>query len=161
MPFTPFHFGFHAALAFWFRRWLDLPVFILTNIVIDIEPLLVMVFGLDYPLHGHCHTFLIGGMVGALYAVLAYFLRRWTGKGMALLGLDYTTTFVKIFFSAILGVFFHVLFDAILYRDIRPFWPWDKNPLLELLPLPAVYGICLLFFIPAVIYYVRQRKIHA
>ena len=44
MPFTPFHFGAHACIAIPLRKIIDIPVFILSNIIIDIEPLIVMIF---------------------------------------------------------------------------------------------------------------------
>lgn len=53
MPFTPLHFGPHACVALPLRRRVDLPVFLLTNVVVDVEPLLVLTFNLNYPLHGN------------------------------------------------------------------------------------------------------------
>jgi hypothetical protein len=40
MPFTPCHFGPSACIALPLNRWIDLPVFLLANVAIDIEPLL-------------------------------------------------------------------------------------------------------------------------
>ena len=47
MPFTPFHFGPHACVAFAANKKIDIPVFILANIAVDIEPLSVMLFNLN------------------------------------------------------------------------------------------------------------------
>ena len=56
MPFTPYHFGPHATVALPLHRYLDVFVFVGANVVVDLEPLLVLTFHLNYPLHGYCHT---------------------------------------------------------------------------------------------------------
>ena len=71
MPFTPYHFGPSGFVGLALRRWLDVPVFVLANVVVDLEPLVVVLFGLDYPLHGYVHTFLGGTVVALLWALLA------------------------------------------------------------------------------------------
>jgi hypothetical protein len=45
-----FFFCPHACVALPLRRWIDVPVFIGANVVIDIEPLLVRLFRLNIPL---------------------------------------------------------------------------------------------------------------
>ena len=75
MPFTPFHFGPSALIGLPLKRWIDIPVFVLANVVIDFEPLAVMVFQPDYPLHGYFHTLLIGGILGLIWGLAAYPLR--------------------------------------------------------------------------------------
>jgi len=154
MPFTPFHFGPHACASLPFYRHIDIPVFIGANVAIDVEPLLVIAFNLDYPLHGYCHTLLIGGLVGLLFATAVYPFRRLVGRGMSLLRLPYTPTYLKMAVSGILGAWLHVLFDAPLYEDIRPFYPSQANPLYGLLSRDAVYTICSACFVPALLLYV-------
>ena len=41
------------------KRTIDIPSFIFANVAVDIEPLIVINFGLKYPLHGYAHT--LGG----------------------------------------------------------------------------------------------------
>ncbi len=149
MPLTPFHFGPHACVALPLRRYIDVPVFICANVAVDIEPLLVMLFGLDYPLHGYCHTLLIGGLLGLLFAMAAYPFRPFIGDVMSLLRLTYSTTLLKMAVSGILGAWLHVLFDAVLYVDIKPFYPLSANPLYDIIPFNAVYVICTICFLPA------------
>ena len=51
MPFTPYHLGpglFFGLLLF---RYLDFPAFLIANIVVDVEPFLVLAFGLHQFLH--------------------------------------------------------------------------------------------------------------
>ena len=80
MPFTPFHFGAHACIAFPLNKRIDIPVFILANVAIDIEPLLVITLNLSYPLHGYVHTFVGAVFIGGLWGLIAfkykYFLEK-------------------------------------------------------------------------------------
>ncbi len=71
MPFTPFHFGAHACAALPAGKKINILVFILANVIIDIEPLLIMIFNFAYPLHGYAHTFLGTSIIGFLWAALA------------------------------------------------------------------------------------------
>ncbi|UCC94773.1 MAG: hydrolase [Candidatus Omnitrophota bacterium] len=158
MPVTPFHFGPAACIGLPSQKYIDLPVFILANVVVDIEPFLVVFFNLNYPMHGYCHTFLIGSCVGIIWALIAYWGRAILHNSMRLLRLQYNTNFRKIFISAILGVWFHVLLDAPLYPDIRPFYPLKANPLYGKMNELSVYLICTVLFIPAWILYKSKSQ---
>lgn len=72
MPFTPFHFGPHACMALPINKKINIIVFILVNIIIDIEPLLVIIFNLSYPLHGYAHTFIGASIIGGIWGFIAY-----------------------------------------------------------------------------------------
>ena len=76
MPFTPFHFGPSASVAFPLKKYIDIPVFVLANVVIDLEPLTVMVFNLSYPVHGFFHTLLGGIFIGTLWGLVAYSMKN-------------------------------------------------------------------------------------
>jgi membrane-bound metal-dependent hydrolase YbcI (DUF457 family) len=56
--------------------------------------------------------------------------------------------------SGVLGAWLHVLFDAPVYTDIRPFYPLQVNPLYGCLSIDTVYVICAASFVPALIIYV-------
>ncbi len=151
MPFTPFHFGPHAAVALLLRRCIDLPVFIGANVAVDIEPFLVMAFNLNYPLHGYCHTFLFGGLLGFAWGSVAYPLRGLIGKASAALRLPYAPTFRKAVVSGVLGVWLHILFDSPIYHEMKPLYPSAANPFLDMLEMGTVYVVCALCFIPALV----------
>ena len=153
MPFTPVHFGPHACLGLPLQRSIDVPVFIASNIAVDIEPLLVIVYGLHYPLHGYCHTFLIGSFVGLLFGLLAFPFRKVIGKAMLFLLLPYAPTLGKMVLSGILGVWLHIFFDAPLYIDIKPFYPLSGNPFLDIVSMKVLYGACALLVVPALVIY--------
>ena len=153
MPFTPFHFGPSACIALPLSRYIDVPVFILANVAVDVEPLLVMVFDLNYPVHGYCHTLLIGSLVGILWAAIAYSGRSILRAVMEALRLSYKTSFRKMLASAILGVWFHVMIDSLIHSDIKPCYPFAYNPVSGLITAGTVRLICAVSFIPALMIY--------
>ena len=153
MPFTPFHFGPHACIALPLQRYIDVPIFVGANVAIDIEPLLVMVYGFDYPLHGYCHTFLFGGMVGLLLGLVVFPFRKLIGKTMSWLRLPYVTNLLKMAVSGMLGAWVHILFDMPLYQDIRPFYPLSSNPLYGITSAKVVYETCAFLSLLALVIY--------
>jgi hypothetical protein len=154
MPFTPFHFGPSALIGLPLRRWIDIPVFVLANVVIDFEPLAVMVFGLDYPLHGYFHTLLIGGILGLLWGLAAYPFRPVWRFFMVIVGLSYQPTLPKMMISGMLGIWLHLVIDSFLYQEMNPFFPVMGNPLHAAIRYSRVFYICEASLIAAVVIYV-------
>jgi hypothetical protein len=76
MPFTPFHLGPALCLGIPLRNYIHAPTFILVNAILDIEPLIVLLLGLHYPLHGYLHTFVAAIGVGLFFGLLLFFLKR-------------------------------------------------------------------------------------
>ena len=157
MPFTPYHFGPSGFLGLVFRKLIDIPVFVLANVIVDIEVLAVWVFGLGMPIHRYCHTMLIGAAVGALWGLAAYPLRPIFKKIMQIFRLPYQTSLRKMIISGILGVWLHVLIDGFYHSDVNVFWP---NTTISLWQITAPYIskrqieiICIVFFIAAVVLY--------
>lgn len=131
MPFTPFHLGPALLFGLLTLRFLDFPTFFIASVVLDLEPFAVLVFGLDCPLHGFFHSFIGGTIVALLLAPVMFRLNSPMRKAMGLLKLQQRSSRVSIMAGAILGVYSHILLDAPLYTDIRPFYPLDFNPLLD------------------------------
>lgn len=154
MPFTPYHFGPSAFIGLIFRKWLDIPVFVLANVIVDIEVLVVWLFELGYPIHRYCHTLLIGSIVGLLWGVAAYPLRHFFNRLMQIIRIPYQISFRKMLISGILGVWLHVLIDRIYHWDVRVFWPSRARPLYGLPSHRQVEILCLAFFAAALIVYV-------
>jgi len=154
MPYTPLHFGPSGFIALIFRKWLDIPVFVLANVIVDIEVLVIMLLGIGWPMHRYCHTLLIGAAVGIVWGLAAYPLRNFFKKIMQIFRISYKTGFWKMLISGVLGVWFHVVVDAVYHWDVRMFWPSSAKPLYGLLTKPQVNIICTIFFIPAIILYI-------
>ena len=165
MPFTPFHIGPSGFLGLVFRKWIDLPVFLLANVVVDVE---VLIFH-NWPIHRYAHTLLIGAAVGAAWGVAAYPLRSLFKSIMQAFGLPYRPGFFKMVISGVLGVWLHVLIDATYHFDVRLLWPFRKMSLHYIIrrylgyPRPEtikgyVIGICVAFLIAAIVVYALQVR---
>jgi len=160
MPFTPYHFGPSGCVTLPLRKYIDIPVFVLVNVVIDLEPGVVLVFDLNYPLHGYCHTFLFGTVIGLVWALVAYTARNYLRRLMQFVGLPYQTSIGKMVLSGLLGAWFHIVIDSFCWSDIRPFWPSSANPLNNLTTLNTVRLLCAISFIPAIALYVAAVRTH-
>jgi len=144
MPFTPFHLGPGLALGLPLRRHLHAPTFLLANIIVDIEPFLVLILGLRYPLHGYLHTFLLAVPAGILLGYLMFLLEKVLQPLYKMLMLEKNDGLClkRFLIAGGLGTGLHVLFDAPLYSDMRPFYPSTANPLYNPSLTPEIYGLC-------------------
>jgi membrane-bound metal-dependent hydrolase YbcI (DUF457 family) len=165
MPFTPYHFGPSGFLGLTLRKWLDFPVFVLANVVVDVEVLIINLLGLSRPFHRYTHTLLLGAIAGILWGVAAYPLRNFFGRIMRILHIPYQTGFWKMVVSGVLGVWLHVGIDAIYHWEVLAFWPSKARPLWNLISHAQVKIVCLAFliltavaYVFAVISYLKQKK---
>src|SRR3972149_5742295 len=131
MPFTPFHLGPALFFAIPLRKYIHAPTFIMANVLLDVEPLLVLVLGLNYPLHGYLHTFAAAVVVGVVLGFVMFVLERSMHPLFKTLLLEPETKLNKSQFivAGVFGTMLHVVFDAPLYWDIKPFYPLNVNPL--------------------------------
>jgi len=142
VPFTPFHFGPGFLVGLPISRKIDLAAFLLANVVIDLEPLSVMVFKWDYPLHGYFHTILLSPVVAGITFLICTLLKRPILAVMNWLRLSSCCSRSNIYLSALTGAWLHVLLDAPLYHDIKPFYPFQTNPLLGIASSETIYAFC-------------------
>jgi membrane-bound metal-dependent hydrolase YbcI (DUF457 family) len=149
MPITPYHFGPSGFLGLALRKWLDIPVFVLANVVVDIEVL----FNHHWPIHRYFHTLLIGAVVGAIWGIAAYPLRHFFEKIMQMLRIPYQTSLWKMAVSGVLGVWLHVVIDAIYHWDVQIFWPSKAKPLWRLISQEQVEIVCIGFLVAAAVAY--------
>ncbi len=158
MPFTPYHCGPSGFVGLVFRKWIDVPVFVLANVIVDIEVLVVMLFNLGWPRHRYCHTLLIGAAVGALWGVAAYPLRNLFKKIMQLLRIPYKTSLSKMLISCILGLWLHILIDGAYHFDVKILWPNISISLWKMihrhLGKEPIETICLIFFLAGLVPYI-------
>ena len=158
MPFTPYHFGPSGFIGLVFGKWIDLPVFVLANVIVDVEVLVVGLLGLGYPIHRYCHTLLIGAVVGALWGIAAYPMRNLFRGVMRIFYIPYRTSLLKMVISGILGVWLHVLIDGVCNYDVRIFWPhkapWLWHMFHEHINKAQVETICMLFLIATFALYI-------
>jgi len=140
MPFTPFHLGPGATFKAIGGRHFSFMVFGGSQVLMDIEPLIGILTGKPV-LHGYTHTIagaLIIGIVAALIGkpVSAY--------ALALLRVPhYSFTWLAAFSGALVGTFSHIIFDAVMHSDMRPWWPLSNaNGLLHIISIERLHLVC-------------------
>lgn len=136
-------------------------MFLLGNVIVDVEVLFAN--GGYHHRVWHLHTFLVGGLVGAVCGAIVYFakpLRKLFEFGMRLLHIRYRPTLLSMILGGMAGVWMHVLIDSFYHYDVQPFYPLGENPLFKPAhwrDVPAIHHnietICLAFFVPAAILY--------
>lgn len=144
MPFTPFHMGPGILLKSLIGSGFSLMVFGWAQIVMDIQPLIVMITDKGH-LHGFSHTY-IGATLLAIFSAL-------TGKYLSEIGLylldlnrDWSLkiTWMVTFVSAFIGTFSHVLLDSLLHFDVQPFYLLTlENNFRGLISAAMLHKICL------------------
>jgi membrane-bound metal-dependent hydrolase YbcI (DUF457 family) len=60
--------------------------------------------------------------------------------------------------SGVLGGWLHVAVDSPLYRDIRPLFPIEANPVYGLVTYGTMSMICLVLYVPAIALYVFEAR---
>lgn len=97
--------------------------FIMAQCAIDFDVVLKVFSGIPGPAHGTSHT-----LWGAIFlAFIGTVLLNW-----------------KWWKGALVGAISHVLLDAVVHEDVRPFWPFIKeNPLYINNSLEVVTYLCL------------------
>jgi membrane-bound metal-dependent hydrolase YbcI (DUF457 family) len=155
MPFTLFHFGPALVLGLPLRKYVHVPTFMLANVIIDVEPFLVLFLGLSYPLHGYLHTFLLAFFVGLALGCVMFLLEGFFHSlyKSFLLVSDERLKLKSFMVSGISGTMLHVLLDSPLYSDIRPFYPLGTNPFHNPALSSEVYELCVWTGIIGILYY--------
>ena len=115
-----------------FRRWIDVPVFMAANVLVDVEVLADRYLQPGWPVHQlwHFHTLLIGGLAGAIFGTIVYSIKPLRGlceKSMSLIGLGGGATLLSMVLAGLLGVWLHVLIDSFYHYDVQIFWPYRDN----------------------------------
>ena len=133
----------------------SLMVFGWTQIVMDIQPLIVLITGEGH-LHGFTHTYL-GAILLAIFSALSG--KYLSEFGLTILGIAKDNP-IKImwwvsFLSAFIGSFSHVFLDSIMHADVQPFYPITlSNPFQGYVSISALHKVCLYSgLIGAAIYY--------
>jgi hypothetical protein len=151
MPITPFHFGPGALFKCAAPGRVSWTVFALANVLIDLEPIgLFLLTG--EPVHPWLHT-----PPGAIaVAVTAATLGRrpcewflgWWNRQLSPAQARWLAVPVQInraaaWAGAFLGTISHILLDAVMHVDVRPFWPLHPgNPMQGWITVEALQWAC-------------------
>jgi endonuclease YncB( thermonuclease family)/membrane-bound metal-dependent hydrolase YbcI (DUF457 family) len=158
MPYTPFHWGPSSWLGLLLFRYLNFAAFLMASVIIDIEPFCVLVFKLNYPLHGYLHSYFGSSLIAIVLSVILVPSLKLINKVMRWAGLDQQSSYKTILISCLLGVYSHVFLDSFLYTDIKPFLPFAANPFYKLISSSAMYLFCSVSFLVGGIIYVLKLK---
>jgi len=153
MPLTPFHWGPSSWIGIIFFKIFDFPTLFISSVIVDIEPIFVILFNLNYPLHGFFHSFLGGSILAILTAIIMYLLRNYIKQIMAVFKLKQDSSFLKILWTSLFGVYFHLLLDSFMHTDMKPFYPLEINPFLNLISVRQIYSFCTWSFLIGLIAY--------
>ncbi|MFB0543285.1 MAG: hypothetical protein ACETVR_00740 [Candidatus Bathyarchaeia archaeon] len=156
MPATPFHLGPALLFGLLLFPLLDLPTFLVSNVIVDLEPFLILSLGLPGPLHGSFHSYTLGTLVALGTTLLMVLMRPLTRPIMSLFRLRQESSLKKVLVTALLGLYLHVTLDAFLYHEMRPFYPLWPNPLWGWASRPTVYQFCILSFLPGLVLYIYR-----
>lgn len=148
MPFTPFHFGPGLLIKGMIPAHFSLSMYALANVAMDLEPLYHLLRE-DTQLHGATHTLLGAGLIGVATALAGRSIirrgwqlyERWSANA----GKPFRISDTQAWLGVLLGTFSHVLMDALMHADMRPFLPLtDANPWLHVSWTEDVYLGCVL-----------------
>ena len=134
MPLTPLHFGLLAPANHWFRGKVSVASFVVVNLWIDAEAIHAWWSDLPLPSHENAGHTLLGAMITAVI--------------VALPGVRSMSWALGSFF----GATSHILLDALVHPEMRPFEPLVLgNPLY--LDLMTPLSLCLL---PLTVWFTAQ-----
>ena len=138
MPFTPLHMGPGMAFKAVLGQRMSLIAFGISQIVIDIEPLVRIIRG-DAVLHGATHTIMGALILAPFSAVIARLAGPWILKVWMLLlerehlvwlKEDLSISNGPILAGAFIGSLSHIFLDSLMHADMIPFAPFGSDNLL-------------------------------
>lgn len=128
MPFPTYHVGTNAFFGLALRRWLDPAVIIAVNVIVDLEVLFAPGFPETHR-HWYFHTFLVGGIIGALFGLACWFFRDIISWAMKTVRIPYKPSLWKMSLAGTVGIWIHVLLDSFWHFDVQPLRPFtNRNP---------------------------------
>lgn len=165
MPFTPIHMGPGIAIKAILQSSFSLMVFGWTQIVMDIQPLIVIITGEGH-LHGFTHTYIGAIIIAIISAISGKYFSEFGLKLLNIKGQDeIKITWLVSLTSAIIGSLSHVFLDSIMHSDVQPFYPFSLvNDFQGLVSSGVLHKFCLysgmiggsVFFL---INWLRRKKI--
>jgi hypothetical protein len=151
MPITPLHLGPGAILKAAAGQHMSLSVFVFCQITMDLEVLGRLLVGAPQ-IHGFTNTAL-GATVILVPSVLLgrpvcqAFLRWWNSQLNPVqarwLSVDPVITLKAAWIGGVLGIYSHVVLDALMHPDANPWAPFSpKNPFVGILSIESLNALC-------------------
>ncbi len=122
----------------------SLMVFGWAQIVMDIQPLLVLITSEGH-LHGFSHTYIGATLLTVVSALSGKYLSQF---GLWVLqitpSLHTNIPWLVVFVSAFIGCYSHVLIDSVMHSDVQPFYPIIlDNTFVGLVSVSMLHKICM------------------
>ncbi len=164
MPSPIYHVGPSGLLALLAGKRVDLPVFVLANILVDFDLLGSMIL---HPSTSwatrYAHSLLVGIALGALWGAAAYRLKGLFQKIMRSVGLPYEPRFRRMVLSGGAGAAFHIFIDGMYGAGPRIFWPFSNENPLDFFDRRDIELFGLVCFVAAVVFWailtrLRRRR---
>jgi len=161
MPFTPFHFGLCLPIVLGDVKYkrIDVMASLLGSIIVDIEPILIIILNLNLPLHGPFHSFLGASILGIIGGIVVHYTRSIWNAILKPLKWEQTTSLKNRVFWCVLMANIHVIFDAMMYSEMKPLPFILSNPFYGFLTMNIIYMICLIGMIIGSVEYIISIKI--
>lgn len=159
MPLTPYHVGPALLVALLLYPLLDIPTFLVANIILDLEPLAVVLGLANWSLHSVFHSLTVGSVVAVVLAGIMFLLRKYTPRIRVGRTEEKEYTIKEYVVTSVAGVWLHILMDAFLYNDLNIFYPIRWNPLVGLLSYQAIINFCLISLPVAFIIYLIRTTV--
>jgi hypothetical protein len=167
MPITPFHLIAITPVKAIIPKHFSWSVFVLTNIVIDLEPITLFLITLN-PQHLFFHTIIGATLIAVLCATLG---KRWCEIAIEIWNEEirgkpeakWFTSKEKIsktsaWSGALIGAWSHLLLDSFMHDDIKPLSPFtDANILFGLISISWLHTICLVIGVAGAIVLLIKR----
>ncbi len=152
MPVTPLHIGPGILLKAFGGQRISLAVFALAQITMDLEVTARIAVG-SARWHGFTNTF-VGATAILLPTVffgkpVCEWVLRWWNRNLspgqaAWLQVPARVGWGAAWTGGVLGVYSHVLLDAVMHSDASPWGPFsEENPLVDLLSVGQLNLLCL------------------
>ncbi len=139
MPITPLHFGINGTVSSVLSSKIDIISCILANVLLDIQPFLVIFFGLNIELHGISHSLLFG-----VAACLLFF----TFYGVIVKKIFHIKKPLSAYiFGGVIGGILHIILDSFYHSDVRPFYPFSNTNFAYLGMADKIVLLCLIGYI--------------
>ncbi len=156
MPFTPYHFGPGLLIGVLLFPFIDLTTVLIASVILDLEPLAVILFDLSMPLHAFFYTYLGATIAAVCLSIVIYPFRKYLNEIVSLFGLEQESSFRHIISASLIGTYSHVLLDSFLYAEMNPLFPALGNPFVGALTGGFVYNLCLVLGIIGIFVYVLR-----
>ncbi|WP_231188360.1 DUF4184 family protein [Haladaptatus sp. DYF46] len=127
MPLTPFHLGVGVFFGVALFRWLDFPTLCIGAMIVDLRAIAIYFGPFTGNLRGPLHTVLGGTLLAGLFAVVMYKTKPFWNRLGAPFGLAQERSRYRIVAASLIGIYSHLILDAIMHADKQPLYPHGKS----------------------------------